>query len=66
MEHPRKREREDIMNQTITVCSECLRACCWHGNFMCDKAYGAGTVEKTREELERLDLEHPSYWDTEA
>lgn len=53
---------------TITVCSECLRACCWQGEFMCDEAYGsAGTVEKTMAELQEINRdhprEHPSYWD---
>lgn len=47
---------------TITVCSECLRASCWQGEFMCDKARTAGTVEKTREQLAQLNREHPSYW----
>ena len=51
--------------ETITVCSKCLRACCWHGIFYCDEAWepDTGTVEKTREELEKLGLEHPDYWD---
>jgi hypothetical protein len=49
---------------TITVCDKCLRACCWKGEFMCDEARLAGTVEKTRAELEALDLEHPHYWAT--
>jgi hypothetical protein len=30
----------------ITVCSSCLRACCWQGEFMCDEAEGAGTVQR--------------------
>lgn len=51
--------------KTITVCDNCLRACCWQGEFMCDSAYGdAGTVEKTIEELRSLKAgEHESYWD---
>lgn len=48
---------------TITVCDFCLRACCWQGVFMCDEAKGAGTVEKTRAELEELSREHPQYWE---
>jgi hypothetical protein len=32
---------------------------------MCDDAKSAGTVEKTREELAKLDLEHPDYWAAE-
>ncbi len=46
----------------ITVCDACLQASCWQGEFMCDKSRGAGTVEKSKAELERLGLEHPSYW----
>jgi len=53
------------MKDTITVCDECLRASCWHGLFMCDLAKSAGTVEKTREELIKLDLEHSNYWNKE-
>ena len=47
----------------ITVCDKCLRASCWQGLYKCDKSRDAGTVEKTREELEALDLEHSSYWE---
>ena len=48
--------------KTITVCDKCLRACCWQGIFFCEDAYSAGTVEKTRHELRKLNLEHPDYW----
>ena len=48
--------------KTITVCDECLQASCWQGTFMCDRSINAGTVEKTIEELNKLSLEHPSYW----
>lgn len=51
-----------MSEQTITVCSECLQASCWQGEFYCDNARTAGTVEKTRAELEALALEHPHYW----
>lgn len=47
---------------TITVCDKCLQASCWQGEFMCDEARNAGTVEKTRAELEKLDSEHSDYW----
>jgi hypothetical protein len=46
----------------VTVCSKCLRACCWQGEFMCDDARTAGTEELSIKELMELDLEHPSYW----
>jgi hypothetical protein len=46
----------------ITVCDKCFMASCWHGEFMCDDARYAGTVEKTVAELRKLDLEHPDHW----
>lgn len=48
--------------KTVTVCANCLCASCWHGIFMCDEAKHAGTVEKTVEELRKLDREHESYY----
>lgn len=49
--------------RTVTVCSVCLRACCWQGRFMCDDAQNAGTVEKTVDELKRLNRgESSMYW----
>ena len=48
-------------DELITVCSKCLRACCWHGYFMCDEAYEAGTVEKLKGDLIKLKLEHECY-----
>jgi len=53
----------DRGTNTITVCDHCLRASCWLGLFYCEKYLTAGTVEKTREELLKLDLENPEYWD---
>ena len=52
--------------ETVTVCSACLQASCWNGHFYCVDYQTAGTVEKTREELRALDLEHPSYWEKAA
>lgn len=46
----------------VTVCSRCLRASCWQGQFYCDDAKSAGTVEKTVAELEKVGREHASYW----
>lgn len=43
----------------ITVCDRCLRASCWHGEFMCEVSSIAGTVQKTAAELRRLNREHP-------
>ena len=51
-----------MAKDTVTVCDRCLRATCWHGNFMCDDAKNAGTVEKTVDELRKLNLENPCYW----
>lgn len=49
----------------VTVCSLCLRACCWQGEFMCDNAYGANIVRrKVSTLLRRLgqEVEHPDWW----
>jgi hypothetical protein len=52
-------------SRLVTVCSACLRACCWQGTFMCDYAEGAGTVEKTVAELRAGQHgEHEDYWNT--
>lgn len=50
------------MKETITVCAACLTAACWHGTHSC-YAIKPGLVEKTREELAAMALEHPSNWD---
>ena len=50
-----------VTSETVTVCSACLRASCWQGGAFCGESLGAGTVEKTIDELRALDLE-PSYW----
>jgi hypothetical protein len=51
--------------EKITVCDKCLRASCWQGIFMCDESRLAGTVQKTKHELEKLNLEHSSYLKTD-
>lgn len=48
---------------TLLVCSECLKASCWHWEFPCDKAQSASLVRKSVGELRKLNLEHESYWD---
>lgn len=48
--------------ETVTVCSACLKASCWQGEFYCEQYKTAGTVEKTRSELEALNVEHSDYW----
>jgi hypothetical protein len=47
----------------IVVCAECLMACCWQGEFMCEDAQYADVVEKSIEELKELNLESPHYWE---
>ena len=54
---------EQIKAVTVTVCSECLTASCWHGEFMCDGAKYADIKEMPKSELKKLGLEHPSHWD---
>jgi hypothetical protein len=49
-------------NRLVTVCSECLRASCWHGYFYCENYVRAGTVQKTVTELRALALENSRYW----
>lgn len=51
---------------TITVCSHCLQASCWQGIFMCNESLEAGTLEKTIEELRKLDLESANFWDIDS
>ncbi len=51
-----------VMEKMITVCDHCLMASCWLGDFMCEDYQFAGTVEMTREELEELGLENPTFW----
>lgn len=50
-------------NTLITVCSECKRACCWQGEFMCDDAINASTKELSVKRLKELSLEHSDYWE---
>jgi len=51
--------------ELVTVCSNCLRACCFQGIFLCDNFQIAGTVEKTVKELKELNLENSCYWENE-
>ena len=49
-------------DKLVTVCSECLTAACWYGEFTCDRFKEAGLVEMPVSELRALSREHPSYW----
>jgi hypothetical protein len=46
-------------NDLITVCDKCFRASCWQGKSMCQESQTAGTVQKTRTEL------NSCYWKTD-
>lgn len=51
-----------MIDTKVVVCSECLRASCWQGVFMCEKSRHADVVEKSVSELEELGLEHSDWW----
>ncbi len=44
-------------DRIVTVCSECFRASCWHGEDFCREYRTAGTVEMTSKDLDELGLE---------
>jgi hypothetical protein len=50
------------LDRRVIVCDACLQASCFHGLFMCDQAREAGITVKTVRELQKLNLEHSSYW----
>ena len=52
--------------RAVIVCSECLRVSCFQGAFFCEDARGAGTTERTVDELRALGREHPNYWGDES
>lgn len=52
-------KRRDYM---VTVCDACMRACCWHGLFLCDASQTAGTKDVPASELRKLGAEHSSYF----
>lgn len=49
-------------DKLILVCSECLTASCWYGEFMCWGSRDAKTVVKPVGELRDLNREHPDNW----
>lgn len=56
----------DFENKIIEVCSECGRACCYQGEFMCAESRTAGTELMTVAELrEKQYGEHERYWSDE-
>lgn len=46
----------------VTVCSECLRASCWHYDAPCADAIRASTIERRASDLRKLNLESPSHY----
>ena len=52
----------DSIPRYVTVCSECLRASCWHGVFMCDKSTNAGTMDLDRRYLHARPFESSDWW----
>lgn len=52
----------NTISNKITVCAACLRASCWQGYFYCEDCKYAGVVEKTKNELKKLNLESSDYW----
>lgn len=46
----------------ITVCEFCLQASCWLGEFMCESARGAGTVNLRVSVLRGMERENESWW----
>jgi len=53
-------------NLKVLVCSECLRASCWYGEFMCEASQNAGLTILTVEELRKINREHSDYWTDET
>lgn len=55
-----------LYDPVITVCSRCLRACCWQGEYMCDEARYANIVPRRISTLIRRhgqeEIEHPDWW----
>ena len=63
---PRKRTGTVLPDDfCITVCDKCFHACCWHGEFMCDDAKTAGTVDLPVKKLKRINQRHanPEHWE---
>lgn len=52
-----------VTKTLVLVCSACRRASCLAGTFLCDRARGAGTSAMAVDDLRRLGLESPHYWE---
>ena len=49
----------------VTVCKSCKTAVCWHGEMYCMASQGADIEQFKASELDKLNLEHPSYYTVE-
>ncbi len=47
-----------MKDHRVTVCAACRCASCWHGEFFCEKAQSAGTVEVLASVLAAENNEH--------
>jgi hypothetical protein len=50
-------------SRMVWVCSACLTAACWNGEFYCAEYRTAGIQQMTARKLRKLAREHPSHWD---
>lgn len=49
----------------VQVCTECGRASCWHGDFLCNESKSAGIELKTAKELDKNNLENKDHYSLE-
>jgi hypothetical protein len=49
-------------NKVIEVCSSCLTASCWYGEFLCEESKNSYTELKTVADLRKLKLENEENW----
>lgn len=54
-----------MSERRILVCSTCLKASCWHGEWQCQKSKDASVVWRTEAQLDALGLEHPDNYSPE-
>lgn len=55
-------KQTDPNTRMVTVCSECLKASCWHGEFLCERSRAANIVRRTVGQLRDLNREHPEQY----
>lgn len=54
-----------MSERRILVCSGCLKASCWHGEWKCATREDASVTWRTEAELDALGLEDPSNYSVE-